>query len=56
MDKKREELVIEVLSAIKAEDVLERIRHYLDTCDEMVRKEDLMAIMQEGEEADEFYS
>lgn len=56
MDKKREAVVAEVLSAIKAEEVLERLMEYLDKSSDMIMKQDLMAIIQKGEEADEYYS
>ena len=56
MDRKREEIVAEVLTAIRAEEILERVRAFLEESGDTVMKKDLLGIMEKGEEADGFYT
>lgn len=53
----KEEIASEVLSALKAEEILERIEAYLKKpSGNMVSKKELLDIIQKGEEADEYYT
>ena len=52
----KEEIAAEVLSALKAEEILERIETYLKKPGNTVSKKELLDIIQKGEEADEYYS
>ena len=55
MKKEREETIQEVLAAMKAEDILDEIRSFLEKTGETVEKQAVWDIIRKGEEADGFY-
>ena len=55
MKKEREETMLEILAAMKAEDILDEIRSFLEKSGETVEKQAVWDIIRKGEEADGFY-
>ena len=55
MKKEREETIQEVLAAMKAEDILDEIRSFLEKSGETIEKQAVWDIIWKGEEADGFY-
>ena len=53
---KKEDIAAEVLSALKAADILERIERFLARSGENVSKEKLLAIIHKEEDADGCYT
>lgn len=56
MKKEREETIKAVLAAMKAEEILEEVREYLQSAGDKVGKKELMDIIQGRNEADGWYS
>lgn len=52
----KEDIAAEVLSALKAADILERVERFLDRSGETIKKEKLLAVIHKGEEADGCYT
>ena len=55
MKKEREETMLEILAAMKAEDILDEIRSFLEKSGETIEKQAVWDIIRKGEEADGFY-
>ena len=55
MKKEREETIQEVLAAMKAEDILDEIRAFLERSGETVATQAVWDIIRRGEAADGFY-
>ena len=55
MKKEREETMQEILAAMKAEDILDEIRSFLEKSDKKNEKQAVWDIIRKGEEADGFY-
>ena len=55
MKKEREETIQEVLAAMKAEDILDEIRTFLERSGETVATQAVWDIIRRGEAADGFY-
>ena len=47
--------MLEILAAMKAEDILDEIRSFLEKSGETVEKQAVWDIIRKGEEADGFY-
>ena len=53
---KKDDVVKEVLSAMKAQEILDSIRVFLNKSGETVKKQDIMELIEKGAEADGYYT
>ena len=53
---KKNEVIQEVLAAMKAMDILDRINIYLKKSGDMINKQELLDIMQSDGDTDEYYT
>lgn len=53
---KKNEVIQELLAAMKAMDILDRINRYLEKSGDMINKQELLDIIQSDGDTDEYYT